>query len=79
VTEADVTVHMDVPGMPRANLEIELEDDVLTISRERPDPTRRRMAGARGGASSGFGCFERIEIGIGRSEEGQPHLEGASP
>lgn len=115
VTDEDVTVHMDVPGVPRDNLEIELEDDVLTIRGERPNPYETQDGGRTWRRiERGFGRFERdirvpkglepdsidasladgvltlrirkpeplkprrIEIGTGRSDEGQPQLEGAS-
>ena len=115
VTDEDVTVHMDVPGVPRDNLEIELEDDVLTIRGERPDPYETQDGGRTWRRiEREFGRFERdirvpkrlepdsidasladgvltlrirkpeplkprrIEIGTGRSDEGQRQLEGAS-
>ena len=55
----DVTVHMDVPGVRSENLEIELENDVLTVRGERrypygeqDDRTWRRL-------ERSFGSFER--------------------
>ena len=48
VTDDGVTVHMDVPGVPPDALEIELENDILTVRGERPYPygdgDRRREA-----------------------------------
>ena len=38
VTDDGATVHMDVPGVERDALEIELENDVLTVRGERPYP-----------------------------------------
>lgn len=38
VTGDEVIVHMDVPGLSSDNLEIELENDVLTVRGERSHP-----------------------------------------
>jgi HSP20 family molecular chaperone IbpA len=38
IDEDGVTVYMDVPGLQSENLQIELENDVLTVSGERPFP-----------------------------------------
>ena len=42
-----VTVHMHVPGLHADNLEVELENDVLTVRGARPftRPPRRRCGG----------------------------------
>jgi HSP20 family protein len=61
VSDDEVKVQMDLPGVSAENLEIELENDVLTIRGERPFPysdsesdrTWRRVERA-------FGSFERI-------------------
>jgi HSP20 family protein len=58
VTEDGVTVYMDVPGMSADTLELELENDVLTVRGERPlpyedDPQAVRRIERR------FGRFER--------------------
>ena len=60
VTDDEVTVHMDVPGLRRENLEIELENDVLAIRGERTYPY-----------ATGDGerhAWQRIERGFGRFE-----------
>jgi HSP20 family protein len=59
VTDADVTVHMDVPGISREQLDIELENDVLTVRGERPYPYEDE-AGRR--------MWQRIERPFGRFE-----------
>lgn len=38
VDDEGVTVHMDVPGLHADNLEVELENDVLTVRGARPFP-----------------------------------------
>jgi HSP20 family protein len=60
VSNDGVTIHMDVPGLGRDRLDIDLENDVLTIRGERPYPyptddaerVVRRV-------ERGFGRFER--------------------
>lgn len=59
VSPEEVTVHMDVPGVRSDNLEIELENDLLTVRGERRYPygedderTWRRI-------ERSFGSFER--------------------
>jgi HSP20 family protein len=59
VDEEGVTVYMDVPGLRPENLEIELENDVLTIRGERPFPYARE---------DGRGPVRRVERGFGRFE-----------
>ena len=54
-----VTVYMDVPALRAENLDIELENDVLTIRGERPFPYARE---------DGKGPVRRIERGFGRFE-----------
>jgi HSP20 family protein len=54
-----VTVYMDVPALRAENLDIELENDVLTIRGERPFPYSRE---------DGKGPVRRIERGFGRFE-----------
>ena len=70
VTDEDVTVHMDVPGVTRDNVEIELESDVLTIRGERPFPYRRDDSD-RG--------WQRIERGFGRFERELRVPKGLDP
>lgn len=63
VTDADVTVHMDVPGLKADDLEIELVDDVLTVRGERSMPatfTDEHKQGAWQRIERGFGKFERV-------------------
>jgi len=38
VTDRGVTIHMDVPGLTTDDLEIDLENDTLTVRGERPFP-----------------------------------------
>lgn len=59
VDDEGVTVYMDVPGLRSDNLDIELENDVLTIRGERPFPYAR---------DAGSGPVRRIERGFGRFE-----------
>jgi HSP20 family protein len=59
VDDQGVTVHMDVPGLHVDNLEIELENDTLTVRGERPFPYARE---------EGQGPARRIERGFGRFE-----------
>jgi HSP20 family protein len=54
-----VTVYMDVPGLRSDNLEIELENDVLTIRGDRPFPYAQ---------DDGRSPVRRIERGFGRFE-----------
>ena len=58
VTEEDVTVHMDVPGLTADSLEVELQDDVLTVRGERALPY----------GTEGTAAWQRIERGFGRFE-----------
>ena len=59
VDDDGVTVYMDVPGLRSDNLEIELENDVLTIRGDRPFPYIQ---------DDGRGPVRRIERGFGRFE-----------
>lgn len=63
VTDDDVTVHMDVPGLRTDNVEIELVDDVLTVRGERTLPAmltdEQQEKGAWQRIERGFGKFER--------------------
>jgi HSP20 family protein len=60
IDDDGVTVYMDVPGLSSDNLEIELENDVLTVRGERPFPyaTEDRTGPVRR-IERGFGRFER--------------------
>ena len=60
VDDDGVTVHMDVPGLRPENLEIELENDLLTVRGERPFPYPREDGGGPvRSIERGFGRFER--------------------
>ncbi|HEY4826812.1 MAG TPA: Hsp20/alpha crystallin family protein [Solirubrobacteraceae bacterium] len=59
IDDAGVTVYIDVPGLRAENLEIELENDTLTIRGERPFPYSHEDGG---------GPVRRIERGFGRFE-----------
>jgi HSP20 family protein len=59
IDDEGVTVYMDVPGVKRENLEIELENDMLTVRGERPFPYAQE---------DGSGPVRRIERGFGRFE-----------
>ena len=57
VTDDGATVYMDVPGVDPDALEIELENDILTVRGERPYPY-----------GDGAGTVRRVERGFGRFE-----------
>ena len=59
VTDDEVTVHMDLPGLSADHLEIELVDDVLTVRGERTYPYAAEEAQAWQRVERGFGRFER--------------------
>ena len=64
-SEEEVLVHMDVPGLSADELEIELENDVLTVRGERPFPYGGEGGDAGGGYAwqlieRSFGNFERV-------------------
>ena len=52
-----VTVHMDVPGIPRDRLDVELVNDIVTVRGERPYPYGDDASVKR--VERGFGAFER--------------------
>jgi HSP20 family protein len=61
VTDEDVTVHMDVPGLSQSDIEIELENDVLTVRGSRPYPYEQmadKITWQR--IERPFGQFERV-------------------
>jgi HSP20 family molecular chaperone IbpA len=53
---------MDVPGVRAENIQIEIENDVLTVSGERPFPYARE---------DGTGPARRVERGFGRFQRGR--------
>jgi HSP20 family protein len=57
VTEDGVQVFMDVPGLRSEDIEIDVQNDVLTVRGERPWPY-----------GEGEGAWRRIERGFGRFE-----------
>jgi HSP20 family protein len=60
IDDDGVTVYMDVPGLHSDNLEIELENDQLTVRGERPFPyPREEGKGPVRSIERGFGRFER--------------------
>jgi HSP20 family protein len=60
IDDEGVTVYMDVPGLHTDNLEIELENDTLTVRGERPFPySHEDGAGPARRIERGFGRFER--------------------
>jgi HSP20 family protein len=60
IDDDGVTVYMDVPGLRAENIQIELENDVLTVSGERPFPyPRENGAGPARRVERGFGRFQR--------------------
>ena len=72
VTDADVTVVMDVPGLRPDDLEIELENDTLTVRGERPYPYDDD-GGEQGRR------VQRIERAFGRFERGLRVPAGCDP
>ena len=70
IDEDGVTVYMDVPGLHVQDLEIELENDVLTVRGERPFPYARE---------DGKGPVRRIERAFGRFERSIRVPRGLEP
>jgi HSP20 family protein len=64
-----VTIHMDVPGIGVDQLDVELENDVLTVRGERPYPYR----------AEGQGVVRRVERAFGRFERTLRVLRGLDP
>jgi HSP20 family protein len=58
VDDDGVTVYMDVPGMKAEDLEIEIENDVLTVRGTRAYPYQGQEGNVRR-IERGFGRFER--------------------
>jgi HSP20 family protein len=62
VTDRGVTIHMDVPGLTTDELEIDLENDTLTVRGERPFPYQEERNGKERiwrHIERRFGRFER--------------------
>ena len=59
VDDDGVTVYMDVPGVGSDQLDVELENDMLTVRGERPYPYGEDADGAARRIERGFGRFER--------------------
>jgi HSP20 family protein len=59
VRNEDVTIYMDVPGMRAEDLEIELEQDTLSVRGERAYPYGEDEDGVWRRIERGFGRFER--------------------
>src|SRR4030088_389444 len=72
VDDEAVTVYLDVPGLRSEDLEIELENDVLTVRGERPYPYRREEG-------DGGGAVQRIERRFGRFERSLRVPSGLDP
>jgi HSP20 family protein len=72
VTDDGVTVYMDVPGLRSEDLEIELENEVLTVRGERRNP----YGGEEG---NGARTWRRIERGFGRFERSIRVPRGLNP
>lgn len=68
-TDDGVTVYMDVPGLAEENLEIELDNDVLTVRGERTSPY----------AGEGEEAWQRVERGFGRFERSLRVARGLDP
>jgi HSP20 family protein len=70
IDDDGVTVHMDVPGLRSENLEIELENDQLTVRGDRPFPYPQE---------DGNAPVRRIERGFGRFERAIRVPRGLDP
>jgi HSP20 family protein len=73
VTGDEVKVYMDVPGLTADSLEIELENDVLTVRGERAMP----HVGEDGNGSGR--SWQRVERGFGRFERSLQVPRGLDP
>jgi HSP20 family protein len=65
-----VTVHMDIPGVRPEDLEIEIQNDILTVRGTRPFPYQ---------SQDGDGTLRRAERGFGRFERSIRVPQGLSP
>jgi HSP20 family protein len=70
VDDEAVTVYMDVPGLRSEDLEVELENDILTVRGERPYPYSREDGG---------GAIQRVERRFGRFERSLRVPAGLDP
>ena len=70
VTQDEVIVHMDMPGLTADNLEIELENDVLTVRGERTYPYA---------AAGEQQAWQRVERAFGRFERSLRVPQGLDP
>jgi HSP20 family protein len=61
VTDDEVTVTMDVPGLSTGDVSVELEGEVLTVRGERPYPYET-------GGEDGRRVWQRLERGFGKFE-----------
>ncbi|KAL7750339.1 hypothetical protein RI367_004111 [Sorochytrium milnesiophthora] len=57
-TEKEFTVHADLPGIPKENVNITIDDDLLTISAERKDDREQKDA-ERHIVERSYGKFQR--------------------
>ena len=71
VNDKEVVVHMDVPGVTRDQIEIELENDVLTVRGERAFPYGKEKGEGR--------AWQRIKRGFGRFERDLRVPKGLDP
>ncbi len=71
VSDDGVSVYMDVPGLTAEDLDIELENDVLSVRGERPNPY--------GDGDGARGTWRRIERGFGRFERSLRVPRGLDP
>ena len=76
VTDEGVTVYLDVPGLRSEDLQIELENEVLTVRGERPNPYGGDGDGV---GDSQRGTWRRIERGFGRFERSLRVPRGLQP
>src|SRR5579875_2590123 len=74
VTDDEVTVLMDVPGLGPENLDIQLVDDVLTVTGERTYP----FAGEQNGNGNGRRWY-RLERGYGKFQRMLQVPKGLDP
>jgi len=76
VDEEGVTVYMDLPGMRAEDVEIELENEILTVRGNRPFPYE---SGDGEGNGKGKSAVRRAERGFGRFERSLRVPRGLDP